>query len=44
LAAANDELPVALVMSKTGCARAEAVEALKRTKGVVRQAVETLTE
>ena len=44
LEAAHDELPVALVMSKTGCTRAEAEEALKRTKGVVRQAIETLTK
>ena len=43
LEAAHDELPVALVMSKTGCTRAEAEEALRKTKGVVGQAIEILT-
>jgi N-acetylmuramic acid 6-phosphate etherase len=44
LGAAEGNLPLALVMSKTGRARAEAEEALKRTKGVVRQAIEILTK
>jgi N-acetylmuramic acid 6-phosphate etherase len=44
LDAANDNLPVALVMGRTRCTRAEAEEALKRTKGVVRQAIEILAK
>lgn len=43
LEAAHDKLPVALVMSKTGCTLAEAEEALKGSRGVVRQAIESLT-
>ncbi|MDX6529761.1 MAG: N-acetylmuramic acid 6-phosphate etherase [Blastocatellia bacterium] len=36
-------LPVALVMSKTGCSRAEAEAALKASRGVLAQAIELIT-
>jgi N-acetylmuramic acid 6-phosphate etherase len=42
LAEAGDDLPVALVMSKTGRTAAEAKRALQETKGVVAQAITLL--
>jgi N-acetylmuramic acid 6-phosphate etherase len=42
LAEAHDDLPVALVMSKTGCSLAEAQHALVEEKGVVARAIELL--
>jgi N-acetylmuramic acid 6-phosphate etherase len=39
---AGDRLPAALVMSKTGCTRAQAEEALASSKGAVNQAIESL--
>jgi N-acetylmuramic acid 6-phosphate etherase len=42
LDAAGADLPVALVMSKTGCSRAEAEAALKASRGVLAQAIEFL--
>ena len=42
LDAAGGDLPVALVMSKTGCSRAEADTALKASRGVLAQAIESV--
>jgi len=42
LEAAGGDLRAAIVMSKTGCSRAEAESALARTKGVVQSAIEAL--
>jgi len=39
LAEADDDLPVALVMSKTGCTAADAKRALQKTKGVIARAI-----
>src|SRR5713226_3196564 len=39
LTEARDDLPVALVMSKTGCSRDEAASALKKSQGVVAEAI-----
>jgi N-acetylmuramic acid 6-phosphate (MurNAc-6-P) etherase len=42
LAEAGDDLPVALVMSKTGRTAAEAKRALQETKGVIARAITLL--
>jgi N-acetylmuramic acid 6-phosphate etherase len=42
LDSAGGDLPVALVMSKTGCSRAEAERALERANGVVGKALELI--
>jgi len=44
LAEARDELPVALVMSKTGRSREEAASALKKSHGVIVEALELFRE
>lgn len=44
LAEAQDELPVALVMSKTGRSREEAASALKKSHGVIAEALELFRE
>jgi len=44
LAEARDELPVALVMSKTGRSREEAASALKKSHGVIAEALELFRE
>ena len=41
LASAHHSVPVALVMAKTGCSRAQATAALKATAGHVSKAIET---
>ena len=40
LDSADGDLPVALVMSKAGCSRAEAVSALEKSRGVIAEAIE----
>lgn len=40
LQAAKNQIPVALIMLKTGVTRAEAVRRLKRAQGNVRRAIE----
>lgn len=42
LDAADGDLPVALLMSKTGCSQADATSALKRANGVVGKALELI--
>ena len=42
LTAARDDLPIALVMSKAGCSRAEAERALERANGVIGKALELI--
>ena len=44
LAEARDELPVALVMSKTGRSREEAASALKKSHGVIAEALKLFRE
>ncbi len=42
LDSADGDLPVALVMIRAGCSRAEAERALERSEGVIRQALELI--
>jgi N-acetylmuramic acid 6-phosphate etherase len=42
LEAAGGELPVALVMSKTGCSRESAAAAVSQARGVIQEAIELL--
>ena len=44
LDSANGDLPLALVMSKTGCSRTEAELALRRSQGVIAGAVDSIRE
>jgi N-acetylmuramic acid 6-phosphate etherase len=44
LAEAHDELPVALVMSKTGRSREEAASALQKSHGVIAEAIDLFRE
>src|SRR5205807_5045052 len=44
LDSANGDLPLALVMSKTGCSRTEAGLALRRSQGVIVRAVDSIRE
>ena len=44
LTSADNNLPLALVMSKTGRSRAEAESALKDSQGVIAQAVERIRQ
>ena len=44
LSAAGDDLRTALVMSKTGCSREAAEQALENSKGIVQRAIETLSQ